>query len=65
MIKGDTIVSVRIEKGDRLDDIIKFFEEIKYKENIAGIELVSLNNWEIIFGDKKFENVFETKRGVK
>lgn len=52
MSKGDLISSIRIEKGDTLRDVVTFLEELRKKMMIADVEMVALNNFEIIFGDK-------------
>jgi len=52
MIKGDLISSIRIEKGDKLCDVVVFLEKLKEKMMLADVEMVALNNFEIIFGDK-------------
>lgn len=52
MSKGDLISVIRIEKGDKLCDVVILLEKLKEKMMIADMEMVALNNFEIIFGDK-------------
>lgn len=52
MSKGDIISSIRIDKGDKLRDVVTLLEELEKRMMIADVEMVALNNFEIIFGDK-------------
>ena len=51
MSKGDLICSIRIEKGDKLRDVVTLLEELQEKMMIADVKMVALNNFEIIFGN--------------
>lgn len=55
MSKGDIISSIRIEKGDKLWDVVVLLEKLQEKMMTADVEMVALNNFEIIFGDKKYD----------
>lgn len=53
MSKGDLISSIRIEKGDTLWDVVILLIKLQEKMMTADVEMVALNNFDIIFGDKK------------
>lgn len=55
MSKGDIISSIRIEKGDKLWDVVILLEKLQEKMMTADVEMVALNSFEIIFGDKKYD----------
>ena len=55
MSKGDIISSIRIEKGDILWDVVILLEKLQEKMMTADVEMVALNSFEIIFGDKKYD----------
>lgn len=55
MSKGDLVLSIRIEKGDKLDEFIKLLEDIQERAMRSCVELVAGSNFEIIFLDKKYD----------
>lgn len=55
MSKGDLVLSIRIEKGDKFDEFIKLLEDIQERVMRSCVELVAGSNFEIIFLDKKYD----------